>query len=75
MKEIRNFRISVSSDEGRSNPQIHTPAMKRVVRFGPEVSEIFIKNYEYRIVYLVYLFRNIELHVSYLKNSYINTTQ
>lgn len=41
LKEIRNFRTSVSSDDGNSNPQIHTPAIINVVKFGPEASEIF----------------------------------
>jgi len=40
LKEIRNFQISVSSCEGKSNPHIHIPAITRVVRLGPEVSEI-----------------------------------
>lgn len=35
LKEIRNFKISVSSHDGKSNPHIHTPAINNVVRFGP----------------------------------------
>jgi len=35
--------MSESSDDGKSNPQIHTPAINRVVKFGPGVSKIFLK--------------------------------
>lgn len=36
--------MSESSADGKSNPQIHTPAINRVVKFGPVVSKIFLKD-------------------------------
>jgi len=35
--------MSESSDDGKSNPQIHIPAINRVVKFGPGVSKTFLK--------------------------------
>jgi len=44
--------MSESSDDGKSNPQIHIPAINRVVKFGPVVSKIFLKRLQ--ICFIIY---------------------
>lgn len=38
--EMRNFKISVSSDAGKNNPHKQTPAITNVVKLGPRGSDI-----------------------------------
>lgn len=50
--------MSVSSDDGKSNPQIHIPAIKRVVRLGPGISKNYLK------IKKLFMFK-IHIHLEY----------
>jgi len=58
--------MSESSDDGKSNPQIHIPAINRVVKFGPGVSKIFLKRLQ--ILFII----DVEYLIGIPKNVYLN---
>lgn len=48
VNETRNFIMSVSSDDGKSNPQIHIPVINSIVKLGPKAK---ILQYEYILIF------------------------